>query len=58
MTDHWTLRPGTGLGRLTFGMSPEEVDAYADVYGPVEARMADRPPTPCCTRRWHSSATD
>lgn len=42
MTDDWTLRPGTGLGRLTFGMSPVEVDAYADVYGAVESRMADR----------------
>ena len=42
MADDWTLRPGTGLGRLTFGMSPTEVDAHADVYGVVESRMADR----------------
>ncbi|ANW66448.1 hypothetical protein BCA37_25340 [Mycobacterium sp. djl-10] len=42
MTDDWTLRPGTGLGRLLFGMSPTEVDAHTDVYGAVEARVADR----------------
>ncbi|AQA03920.1 hypothetical protein BVC93_17460 [Mycobacterium sp. MS1601] len=37
----WTLVPGKGLGRLELGMSPSQVDALADVYGPLESRMGD-----------------
>lgn len=40
--DDWTVVPGSGLGKLEFGMSPEQVDAFADIYGALEARMSDR----------------
>lgn len=37
----WALVPGKGLGGLEFGMSPSQVDALAEVYGPLESRMGD-----------------
>lgn len=33
MDADWKLEPGRGLGRLTFGLSPEEVAALAPIYG-------------------------
>jgi len=38
----WTIRPRTGLGRLEFGMSPEQVDSLSATYGTITGRGADR----------------
>lgn len=38
----WTIRPREGLGRLTFGMSPAQVDSLSATYGTVTGRGADR----------------
>lgn len=40
----WTVLPGEGLGRLNFGMSPEQVDALSDTYGAVTGRRSDSIP--------------
>ena len=38
----WTIRPREGLGRLTFGMSPAQVDSLSATYGTITGRGADR----------------
>lgn len=37
----WTVLPGSGLGKLEFGMSPAQVDALSDTYGAVTGRRND-----------------
>lgn len=44
MEGDWTIIPGKGLGKLRFGMSPAQVDALSDTYGPVTGRKNDRIP--------------
>lgn len=41
-----TIRPGEGLGRLRFGMSPAQVDALSDAYGSAKGRRNGRIPDP------------
>lgn len=38
----WTVFPRKGLGKLQFGMSPEQVDALSGTYGAVTGRGNDR----------------
>jgi hypothetical protein len=40
--DYWAVQPQIGLGALKFGMSVEEVDAFALVYGTAPHQSADR----------------
>lgn len=40
----WTVFPGKGLGRLEYGMSPAQVDAFSDIYGASTGRGHDRAP--------------
>lgn len=40
--EDWTIRPREGLGRLTFGMSPAQVDSLSATYGTITGRGADR----------------
>ena len=50
MSADWLVKPKVGIGRLEFGLSPDEVAALADVYGspgplmkPVGAADLDAP---------------
>ncbi|WP_320203979.1 hypothetical protein [Agrobacterium rosae] len=40
--DDWKIFPREGLGKLKFGMSPAEVDAWSATYGEVMGRGSDR----------------
>ncbi|KXG87375.1 hypothetical protein [Agrobacterium bohemicum] len=40
--DDWKIFPREGLGKLKFGMSPAEVDAWSETYGAVMGRGSDR----------------
>ncbi|WP_225341491.1 MULTISPECIES: hypothetical protein [Agrobacterium tumefaciens complex] len=40
--DDWKIFPRKGLGRLEFGMSPAEVDAWSETYGAIMGRGSDR----------------
>ncbi|WP_407352501.1 hypothetical protein [Luteimonas sp. R10] len=40
MDKDWLIAPGQGIGRLTFGLSPEEVAALADLYGKPSPLMS------------------
>lgn len=33
MSADWLVEPKVGIGRLAFGLSPDEVAALADIYG-------------------------
>ena len=43
-TDDWTIVPGKGLGRLSFGMSPAQVDALSGLYGALTGQRQDSIP--------------
>jgi len=38
-TEAWELKPHEGLGHLRFGMTPEEVAAYDNIYGKPESKL-------------------